>query len=302
MPRAAKSKAEHAAPRVSVVIPHYQDLGGLALCLASLEAQTFPKDQFEIVVSDNMSPVGQAAVEKVIAGRASLVTCAEKGAGPNRNAGVAASNGAILAFIDSDCQAEPQWLSEGVAGLDRFDFVGGRVKVLVDDPKRMTGAEAFEAVFAFDFATYINKKGFTGAGNMICSRKVFDAVGGFSNGVSEDVEWSHRATGKGFRLGYIPNATVGHPARRNWAELRGKWARVNLETFKLHRHKGRGVLLWLARCVALPLSAVAHTPKVLASDQLRRPRERALALAMLYRLRIWRAGHALGLCLPGRAG
>ena len=74
-----------------------------------------------------------------------------------------------------------------------------------------------------------------------------------------------------------------------------------METFKLHRHKQRGLLLWLARCLALPLSALAHTPKVLTTDQLRRPRDRALALAMLYRLRIWRAGHSLSLCLPGRA-
>ena len=30
------------APKVSVVIPHYQDLAGLALCLESLDRQTFP--------------------------------------------------------------------------------------------------------------------------------------------------------------------------------------------------------------------------------------------------------------------
>ncbi|MGZ6050056.1 MAG: glycosyltransferase family 2 protein, partial [Phenylobacterium sp.] len=217
-----RPRAPAGKPRVSVVIPHYQDLDGLALCLASLERQTLAKDQFEIVVSDNLSPAGEAAVAKVIAGRARLVLCGERGAGPNRNAGVAASRGEILAFIDSDCQAEPEWLANGLAALDRFDFIGGRVKVLVDDPADMTPAEAFEAVFAFDFDTYINKKGFTGAGNLICPRALFAAVGGFSNGVSEDVEWSHRATGKGFRLGYAPLAVVGHPARRTWDELRAK--------------------------------------------------------------------------------
>ena len=40
----------------------------------------------------------------------------------------------------------------------------------LDDPAHLSGAEAFEAVFAFDFDTYINKKGFTGAGNLICPR------------------------------------------------------------------------------------------------------------------------------------
>jgi glycosyltransferase involved in cell wall biosynthesis len=43
-------------PKLSVVIPHYQDLGGLELCLASLERQTYSRSQFEIIVADNASP------------------------------------------------------------------------------------------------------------------------------------------------------------------------------------------------------------------------------------------------------
>jgi glycosyltransferase involved in cell wall biosynthesis len=282
-------------PRLSVVIPHYQDLGGLELCLASLERQTYPRGDFEIIVSDNASPVGPEAVEAALKGRARLVVCHERGAGPARNAGVVASSGEILAFIDSDCQAEPEWLANGVEGLGRFDFIGGKVKVLVDDPKRMTGAEAFESVFAFDFDSYINKKGFTGAGNMMCPRSLFDRVGGFEKGVSEDVEWSHRATGAGFRLGYVPGAVVGHPARRTWGELAAKWRRVNLETYLLHRKNGRGRVSWLVRCLLLPLSAVVHTPKVLGARQLPQLRDRLSALAMLYRMRVWRLGHTLSL-------
>lgn len=289
-----------AEPRVSVVIPHYQDLKGLELCLASLERQTLPRDQFEIVVADNCSPVGVDAVAAVVGDRARLVSCEEKGAGPNRNAGVAASRGEILAFIDSDCQAEPDWLRAGLEGLAGYDFVGGKVVVLVDDPAHMTATEAFEAVFAFDFETYINKKGFTGAGNMLVSRAVFDHVGGFKTAVSEDVEWSHRATGMGYRLGYVPGAVVGHPARRTWPELRAKWLRVNLETFKLYLRNGRGRVGWVVRCLALPPSALVHTPKVLAARQLPSFRARMLAVAMLWRTRFWRMFHGLSLTFsPG---
>jgi GT2 family glycosyltransferase len=288
-------------PKVSVVIPHYQDLAGLELCLASLARQTYPRDGFEIIVSDNVSPVGEAAVAAVVGSLARLVTCRERGAGPNRNAGVAASSGEILAFIDSDCQAEPEWLANGVAGLAHFDFVGGRVKVLVDDPARLTPAEAFEAVFAFDFETYINMKGFTGAGNMLCPRSLFDRVGGFRVGLSEDLEWSHRARDAGFRLGYVSDAVVGHPARRTWPELREKWRRVNAETYGLSRGRPMAAARWLVRAFALPLSALVHTPKVLKATQLTTGRDRVLALAMLYRLRFWRFAHALTLLRPGRS-
>jgi glycosyltransferase involved in cell wall biosynthesis len=284
--------------RISVIIPHYQDLTGLELCLAALERQTMRADQFEIVVADNNSPVGLQAVEAVVRKRAKVVTCLEKGAGPNRNAAVAASTGEILAFIDSDCQAHPDWLRAGVAGLSAFDFVGGQVTVLVDDAQRMTGAEAFESIFAFDFDTYINKKGFTGAGNMICPRSLFDAVGGFSKGVSEDVEWSRRAIAKGFRLGYVADAIVGHPARRTWATLKEKWLRVNIETFLLHRRSGKSRVAWIARCLALPASAIVHTPKALSAvTKVERLPDRLKAVATLYRIRFWRSLHCLELAL-----
>jgi len=282
-------------PFVSVVIPHYRDLGGLALCLAALQRQTYPADRFEIIVADNNSPEGEAAVAKVIDGRARLIVVTEKGAGPARNGGVTLATGEILAFTDSDCVPEPAWLAEGIAALPAYDFIGGRVTVLVADKARMSPAEAFERVFAFDFKTYITKKGFTGAGNLFCSRKVFDAVGGFRASVSEDVEWSHRATGKGFRLGYAPAAIVGHPARRTWEELWAKWRRVNAETYGLYRERKAGRLKWLVRSLALPVSAVIHAPKVLASDQLDRMDQRMDAIGVLFKLRFIRLADAIAL-------
>lgn len=275
-------------PRISVVVPHYNDLAGLSRCLDALDQQSLPRDQFEVVVADNRSPVDPAALARLVGDRARLVAVAEKGAGPNRNGGVASSTGTILAFIDSDCVAEPHWLEEGVKALDQYDFVGGRVTVLVDDPAGMTPVEAFETVFAFDFADYIARKGFTGSGNMFVSRGVFDKVGGFRPGVSEDMEWSHRATSLGFRLGYAPLAVVAHPARRSWDDLMRKWQRLHGEMFLLASERPGGRLRWLARTLAMPASALAHTPRVLRSRELPDRRARLLALQTLYRLRWWR--------------
>jgi GT2 family glycosyltransferase len=285
------------APAISVIVPHYRDLERLDLCLAALERQTCPRGSFEIVVADNASPEGEAAIAVVIAGRARLITVTERGAGPARNGGVAASTGETLAFTDSDCVPEPAWLAEGVAALQRFDFVGGRVKVLVADERHMTGPEAFERVFAFDFDTYINRKGFTGSGNLFCPRALFDDVGGFRAAVSEDVEWSHRATAKGYRLGYAPLAIVGHPARRTWTELTAKWRKTNLETFNLTRQRPWGRLRWLGRNCLVPASAIVHSPRVLASRELTTPAQRARAIATLFALRLWRTADAMRILL-----
>lgn len=275
-------------PRVSVVIPHYNDLAGLARCLASLGAQTMPRDAFEIIVGDNGSPVPRDAIEAAISGRARLTIVAEKGAGPARNGAVAISTGELLAFIDSDCIAAPGWLEAGVAGLQAYDFVGGRVRVFTGRDGPMTDAEAFETVFAFDFEDYILRQGFTGSGNMFVPRAVFDRVGGFRTGVSEDKEWSLRATAMGFRLGYVPAAEIAHPARRDWGDLMTRWQRLSRERYLLDRERPLGALRWLARTWVTPLTALAHTPKVLRHPDLPDARARRRALAALYRLRLWR--------------
>lgn len=287
-------------PSVSVIVPHFQDLGGLELCIAALERQTLPAEQFEIVVADNDSPAGKKAIEDIVRGRAKLVVVQERGAGPARNGGVEHSSGEILAFIDSDCEASPQWLAEGLAALGKFDFVGGRVVVSVEREDQVTPTEAFERVFAFDFKAYIERKGFTGSGNLFVSRAVFDDVGGFGNHVSEDVEWSRRAVGLGYRLGYAERAVVAHPARRDWRELRAKWERINRETYALALRAKGGRLRWLLRTMLLPASALAHSPRVLVTETLKSPRERLGALGILYRSRLWRFGNALKLALGDR--
>ena len=286
-------------PFVSVVVPHYHDLPGLDRCLSALKAQTYPQDRVEIIVADNNSPEGEAAVASALGGRARLVVVTDRGAGPARNGGVAVSSHPILAFTDSDCVPEPAWLEEGVAALSRFDVVGGRVKVLVEDPAHITPEEAFEVVFAFNFKTYIEKKGFTGAGNLFCSRETFDKAGGFRVGLSEDVEWSRRAVAGGARLGYAPGAVVGHPARTNWNDLRNKWKRLNAETYGLMAGRKDRRARWLIRSLLLPASAVAHTPKVLLNRDLQGMREKLAAVGVLYRLRFWRMTDAIGLLREG---
>ena len=276
------------APLVSVIVPHYQDLARLKLCLDALGRQTFPRERFEIIVADNNSPCGEAAVAEAIAGRARLTIVREKGAGPARNGGVALARGSILAFTDSDCVPQPQWLEEGLKGLESADFVGGTVEVLVRDPNDMTAVECFERVFAFDFRTYILKKEFTGSGNLFCPRRVFDAVGGFASGVSEDVEWCMRARAAGYSIGFAPRAAIGHPGRRTWGEIETRWRRLNSESYHLLRRDPAGRAKWLVKTLLMPASAVVHTFKVLASPKLERPADRLKAIVVLYRVRWFR--------------
>lgn len=287
------ARHEPDCPHVSVVVPHHSDLTRLDRCLDRLVRQTLPRAAVEIIVADNASPEGEQALSACIAGRARLVIAREKGAGLARNAGVLAASAPLLAFTDADCLPEPGWLAAGLAALDGAGVVGGRMVVVPEHDGPRSGAEAFEQVFAFDNARYVREEGFTVTANLFCARSTFDAVGPFRAGLSEDIEWSRRATALGFRLGYAPDAVVGHPPRPDWPALLKKWRRITDEQYQLEASGTRmGGLRWLGRGWLMPLSILAHAPRIWRSPALSSAAERRAAFATLARLRLWRMADA----------
>lgn len=277
------------APKITVVVPHFNDLYSLDLCLQALMRQTIEQSCYEIIVADNMSPMGADAVMSIIAGRAQLVTAFEKGAGPARNTGANMAKGEILAFTDADCIPDVNWLAEGVKALEDYDLVGGSMRVSVDRSGTLNGAQCFELVFAFNNRDYVERKGFTVTANLFCKKVTFNEVGPFRTEVSEDFEWCQRARGLGFRLGYAAQALVTHPARQDWPALVFKWKRIEAETFALALSRGRKArLFWLLRSWALPLSILVHVPRVLSNPHLTKSSERTSAIVTLVRLRLWR--------------
>jgi glycosyltransferase involved in cell wall biosynthesis len=100
-------------PRVSVIVRSYNRLGALAELLQSLLAQDH--DSFEIIVveqSTRREPAQVEAVEQLAADpRVRLLRFKPLGGTRARNAGVRASRGEILAFIDDDdLPGDRQWL------------------------------------------------------------------------------------------------------------------------------------------------------------------------------------------------
>lgn len=274
--------------RASVVIPHFNDLEHLSHCLDLLDRQSVDRASFEVIIADNNSRCGLKAVEAVAAGRARVVPAPEPGAGPARNEGVKAAQGEALAFIDSDCRPAPDWLREGLRGLEHHPIVGGPVLMEPADPEAPTPEEAFDVVFGFNALEFLKHRGFIGSGNLLVRRDVFEAVGGFRSGVSEDVEWSHRARALGYTLHHVPGAVVGHPARRGWTELIRTWSRRTRETYLLTREKPHGKVRWILLSWIVLVSPLPHVLKVLTCPYLKRWSHRWAAIRVLFRLRLYR--------------
>ena len=278
----------HPRPRVSVVVPHLDDLERLMACVSALEAQTLPREQFEIVIGDNGSRCGLDAVRRAAPG-AHVVAVSERGAGPARNHAVAASCGSVIAFTDSDCIPDPEWLREGLAALSRADLAGGAVEVGVRDAKAPSGAEAFELVFAFDNKRYVEERSFSVTANLFARRNVFDAIGPFRVGVPEDLDWCRRAMAAGYSIGYAPNAIVMHPARESFAALAGKWRRLTDEAFADWQDQGGSRAGWLGMAAQVLASPAGHAGRVFASQRIGGLPTRLNAAATLFRIRALRA-------------
>ena len=284
---------------ISVVIPHLNQPQALARCLASLFAGRRLPD--EVFVVDNGSaemPVAVCAVHPAVR----LLAEPTPGPGPARNRGVAESAGAILAFIDADCLADPGWLDQAETAMadPEAQILGGDVRIARTEPDRLTPLEAYESIYAYRMDRYIAREGFTGTGNLVVRRGVMAAVGPFAGlSVAEDRDWGQRATGSGYAIRYVAAMKVYHPARTRFAELAAKWDRQTAHDFTGARDRPGGRLRFAAKTLAMAASPLAEIPRILASDRVSGPVQRLQAFACLVRIRVYRARIMAGLLLGG---
>jgi glycosyltransferase involved in cell wall biosynthesis len=109
------------APRVSVVICAYQAERTLEECLDSLRRLRYPNFEV-IVVDDGSTDATRAIAERYPEFR--LISHENRGLSVARNEGIEAAGGEIVAFTDSDCAVDPDWLTFLVLRLCSEDFAG----------------------------------------------------------------------------------------------------------------------------------------------------------------------------------
>lgn len=276
-----------------VIIPHRNDLDRLMRCLEALMPGLPPG--VEVVVVDNGSDTEVALPLARSFPSVRLLHEPQAGAAAARNRGVAETSAPRLIFIDADCVPEPGWVAAVLAAGPKADLVGGAVEVFHESNTR-TGAQGFEAVFAFDNQSYV-EQGFSVTANLTTTRLVFEATGPFAADVSEDKDWCLRAVRWGHSIAFAPEMVVSHPSRGDWAALSRKWRRLTGESYALHRSEGGTGLSWVLRALAMPASAVVHSGRVLTSDKLSGPVFRLRTLVTLWRLRgqrmVWMLGQVI---------
>lgn len=271
------------SPHAAVIIPHFNDAVRLKRCLDALMPQIDPNT--DVVVVDNGSDPSPEAMVASHDPKVRLLYETRKGAAHSRNRGVAETSASRIFFLDCDCVPSSDWLATAYEVAKQADLVGGQVTVFAETPPPRSGAEAFETVFAFDNRTYVQSKGFSVTANLLTTRVVFDRIGGFTPGLSEDLDWCRRATAAGFELAYEARLKVSHPARADWPALSRKWRRLTDESWALEDRGMTDRLRWGLRALAMLPSVCWHMPRVVQHPALEGGGERIRAALTLAKLR-----------------
>jgi mycofactocin system glycosyltransferase len=211
-------------PRVSIIVAVYDRAREIGACLDSLLALAYPKSRYEIIVVDDGSRDGTTDV--VSGYDVKLITLSEnRGQSAARNRGAEAATGEIVAFIDSDCIAEPEWLADLVPYFQdsRTVLVGGYVASFyrdsmldryeeVNSPLNM--GEDMVVGIGVDSDFYVPTC------NMLVRREQYLSIGGLNEDqrVGEDVDLCWRLKAQGRRLLYVPKGRVKHKHRNRFME------------------------------------------------------------------------------------
>jgi cellulose synthase/poly-beta-1,6-N-acetylglucosamine synthase-like glycosyltransferase len=201
-------------PFVSVVVPVRDGEDTIAACLDAILATDYPSDRREILVVDNGSSDGTAALTQVRPVR--FLHEPERGVSHARNNGIAASRGEILAFVDADCLVEPQWLTELVR-----PFEDPEVGAVAGDLQHVTPTTSAERQAArllgnWQRFAFTSNPAYPITANAAYRREVLDRIGGFDPHMTraQDVELGLRFQERsGRRLAYAERATARHRNR-----------------------------------------------------------------------------------------
>jgi len=198
-------------PKVSVIVPVYNAERTLEDCINSLLALNYPKENRELIFVDNASTDGTGDI--LSQGRGEIKTLFEgkKGSAAARNRGLMSASGDVVAFTDSDCVADKDWLRKIVVPLqdDRVGIVGGRI--LAKRPCNKI-EEFGEAIHDHNKAINEYMPPYVITMNWASRLSVLNEVGLFDERFirGQDVDLSWRIFRSGYKIIYEPEAIVHH--------------------------------------------------------------------------------------------
>jgi len=169
----------------SIIIPAKNEERNISLCLEALRNQSFPNDDFEVIVVDNGSADGTVSVVERLGGQVCIKP--ELSISGLRNFGASVASGDVLIFLDADCIPESDWLNN--AAITLVDTQIGCTGSTPVAPANGTWVEMVWSSFRTRRKIKCNTS-WINSSNFFVRRGLFDKVNGFNENVKtcEDVD------------------------------------------------------------------------------------------------------------------
>ena len=223
-------------PHFTVIVTTYNRCRLLRACLDALLAQDSVPGGHDIVVVDDGSRDGTAALLRTLSGRLHTLRQPNRGWAAARNRGAQAGRGEHLIFLDDDCLAPPDWLRRYAAAWaahPEAEAVAGRVACAPG--ANLAGKVQYQGhVTIFDRLNAAHSGSYHTAGpvtfgygaNRSIRRAAFERLAGFDESLRyfEDLDLDLRLQATGARVWYDPEVVVGHSYRLPaWGRLRAAY-------------------------------------------------------------------------------
>lgn len=204
-----------AHPRVSVVVASYNGERTLEACLNSLKALNYP--DYEVVLVDDGSTDRTEAICRRFPNTRCIRHEKNSGLSVARNTGINAANGQIVAFTDSDCRADEDWLYYLVGDLLNSEFtgIGGHNLLPPEDSWVAAAVMVSPGGPAHVMLTDRLAEHIPGC-NMAFYKWALEEIGGFDpifRKAGDDVDVCWRLQQQGYKLGFSPAGFVWHYRR-----------------------------------------------------------------------------------------
>lgn len=168
---------------ISVIIPTYNEEKNIKRCLESLENQTVPRNEFEVIIVDGQSKDRTVEVARKYADK--VIQQKSKGIGGARNDGVKVSKGNIIATTDADCVPFKNWIERVQKSFEKEKIIGvfGLFKPI--DFNGLSKLEKIMYKLAFDITNFLviltSKIGYYHLCGTNCAfdHKAFLKIGGY---------------------------------------------------------------------------------------------------------------------------
>lgn len=209
---------DQALPSISVIICSYNGASTVESCLRSMQRLRYPN--FEVVFVDDGSRDNTQAILKQFEGwdRLRIITQQNMGLSYARNVGMHAARGEVIAYTDSDCEADEDWLYYLGLNLVRTKHTGmGGPNLIPDEGSWVADCVGLSpggpTHVMIDDRTAEHVPGC----NMAFYTWAAKEVGGFDpqfRKAGDDVDFIWRLQNRGYSIGFAPSSQVWH-YRRN---------------------------------------------------------------------------------------